>query len=241
MHDSLGLKVHCFRHSPFEFLGHVFTWIQQKKCLLTTTDFFADELPPPELDTDLLVILGGPMGANDEHRYSWLSHEKKAIEKALRQNTKVLGICLGAQLIASVMGATIRKNPQFEIGWHLVNRNNDVIKENKMSLEYFPEESLVFQWHGEAFDIPRGGSRIFSSSLFANQGFVYGDNVVGFQFHPEIDEKGIRELLAREYADVPPGPWVQSPSVINRGLVNIDLNKRSFLKMLTSWTDCDRT
>src|SRR6185295_12926699 len=106
--------------------------------------------------------------------------EKDLISQCIKQGKMVLGICLGAQLIASAMGAKVYRNRQKEIGWYEVQltkaaRNTDLFP-------YAPDEFLTFHWHGETFDLPNGAVRIATSAATPNQGFIYGRNVVALQF-----------------------------------------------------------
>lgn len=117
------MKIHYLQHVSFEALGYIEEWATNERIHVSRTALFLDERFP-ELDTfDHLIIMGGPMGVHEEHRYPWLKPEKEFIDKALTAGKHVLGICLGAQLIAEVLGARVYPNPEKEIGWFRVNAN----------------------------------------------------------------------------------------------------------------------
>ena len=113
------MRVHYLSHVPFEKLGTMETWLEQRGARLSATRFYQGEpLPEPE-QLDTLIVMGGPMGADDEARYPWMAAEKRFIEQCIAADKKVLGVCLGAQLIARVLGAPVTANPEPEIGWSL--------------------------------------------------------------------------------------------------------------------------
>ena len=119
------MRIHYFQHVPFEGLGSIEDWIRSEGYDLFSTRFYRND-PLPELDRiDWLIVMGGPMGANDDHIYPWLAAEKKFIGEAIKKGVRILGICLGAQLIASVLGARVYPNAHKEIGWFHVRLTPD--------------------------------------------------------------------------------------------------------------------
>jgi GMP synthase-like glutamine amidotransferase len=135
-----------------------------------------------------LIFMGGPMSVNDEAEYPWLSQEKELIRRSIKQRQKVLGICLGAQLIASSHGAKVYRFIQ-ETGWHPVSRVHETVPAPFRS---FPDRFHVFQLHGETFEIPYGGQRLVYGDNVRNQAFQYR-NALGLQFHLEMTEEIARE------------------------------------------------
>jgi len=161
---------------------------------------------------DWLIILGGPMNVYEEDRYPWLADEKRFIEKAVRQEKRVLGICLGAQLIADVLGARVKRNRDKEIGWFPVLQIETGPRSNLF--EYLPGTFLTFHWHGDTFDLPAGAILAARSEGCDHQAFVYGDRVVGLQFHLETTREGVEKLLRNCSADMTEGKFVQKPDVM---------------------------
>jgi GMP synthase (glutamine-hydrolysing) len=141
-----------------------------------------------------LIVLGGPMNVADLHRHPHLKTELQAIEAALRQDKPVLGICLGAQLLAHVLGAPVRRHTQLEIGWYeLVTTaagRADAV------LGHLGERAPVFQWHGCTFDLPSGALQLARTESCEQQAFRFGDSAYGFQFHMETDTAMIERWLA---------------------------------------------
>jgi len=147
-----------------------------------------ETLKEPLEEYSLLVVLGGYMGAYEENLYPFLSYEFRLMEQALKLNIPILGICLGAQMLAKVLGARVFKGDKGkEIGWM------DVFKVGEHELfQEFPNVLKVFQWHGDTFELPKGAVRVYASEKYENQAFVYG-KAVGLQFHIEVDQNMVKE------------------------------------------------
>ena len=159
---------------------------------------------------DLLIIMGGLMGAYEDDAYPWLSSEKALIREAIVLRRKVLGICLGAQLIAAAMGAKVYRNTHAEIGFHPITVTDDLH-------EWFPgpgKRFQLFQWHGDTFDLPAGARLIATSENTKHQAFSIGHHVLALQFHPEMDSNLVKGLLDNEYLRESESPWKQSPGTI---------------------------
>ena len=138
------MRAHYLQHVPFEGLGSIESWLQTAGYTITSSQLYqSDDLPNPQ-DIDMLIVMGGPMSINDEQDYPWLVTEKRFIKQVIDLGKPVLGICLGAQLIASVLGARVYPNAEKEIGWFPVNR----VGTSQDSVFLFPEEMPAFHWHG---------------------------------------------------------------------------------------------
>ncbi len=186
------MRVHILQHVEFEDAGHIQTWAQSNNVQISTTRLYASEQLAAIDDFDLLVIMGGPMSVNDQSRYDWLVKEKRYIEKVIGADKKVLGVCLGAQLIADVLGAKVYKSRCKEIGWFDVEKN----AESKGGwFDTLPDKFCAFHWHGETFDIPKNAVRLAVSRCCENQAFSYGTNVLGLQFHLESTKKSVAKLV----------------------------------------------
>ncbi len=187
-------KLLVFQHVAHEILGTLNPLLKRAGFRIRYVNFARHPDGAPCLDGyDGLVVLGGPMSVNDADRLAHLTTEMKTIEEAMKRNLPVLGICLGAQLIAKTLGARIYRNPEKEIGWYDVSPT-DHAAEDPLLGELRPGEK-IFQWHGETFDIPRSGLHLAFSPLCSNQAFRYGGSVYGFQFHLEVDERMIQRWL----------------------------------------------
>lgn len=210
------MRLHAFYHVPFEDVGSIKAWVAEKGHDLTFTTFFAGELPPPASEYDMLVVMGGPMGVYDEKDYPWLTEEKKAIAEAVAADKIVLGICLGAQLLAVVLGGTVSSNPVPEIGWFKVEMTPEGRAEPAFAA--FPPSFYAFHWHGDTFSIPPGAMHAATSAACPNQAFVYNRKVVGLQFHLETTPPGMQNLIKHCAADVAvPGPTIHHPKQMHAG------------------------
>ncbi len=214
----MPLRGHYLQHVPFEKPGVIRKWFREQNGVLTRTQLYRDPGFPPLETIDFLLVLGGTMRADDERDYRWLTDEKRYIESAVKRSIPTMGISLGAQLIASVLGAEVYRGKYREIGWFPVT-----LSESGRSHPYlsrWPDELTVFHWHGDTFDLPEGTTRLASSKGYENQAFVYADNVIAFQFHTEMRSDDIRYML--EFLDdhERKGTFVQDDGSIRDGLDN---------------------
>jgi len=202
------MRIHYLQHVPFEGLGKIEEWAARSGHSVTATRLFAHESLPVMDSLDLLIIMGGSMGVNDDAKYRWMKGEKLFIELAIQKEKKVLGICLGAQLIAHVLGAKVYPNPQKEIGWFPIELNPPNVRRH--ALNVLPQRTTVFHWHGDTFDLPEGASHLARSRACENQAFAVGDQVAGLQFHLEMGMPQIESLLRHASADLTAGDYVMS-------------------------------
>lgn len=183
-----------FQHVPHEILGTFNPLLKEAGFRIRYVNFgrTPDEQPNVE-KYDGLIILGGPMCVDQSERYPHLKTEIAAIEAAIEHRMPVLGICLGAQLIASALGAHVYKNPVKEIGWYDVTPTQEGARDPLFRT--FNGTEKIFQWHGDTFDIPRDAVQLATSPDCANQAFRYGDRTYGLQFHLEVDEPLVQRWL----------------------------------------------
>ena len=207
------MRIHCLQHVPFEGLGFIQNWINTNRYELTYTRFFEDYVLPSLDDFDFLIVMGGPMGVYDEDQYSWLNIEKEFIKQSIQENKKVLGICLGAQLIAASLGSKVYPNKQKEIGWFPIKKFENSINSN-LFFDQSGTSLTVFHWHGDTFDLPLGSQLLASSEACVNQAFVYNERVVGLQFHLEMTEETIRTMLLNCGEELVDAPFIQTQSQI---------------------------
>ncbi len=203
------MKIAVLQHIAFEGPGMIVDWANENGSEIIVYESYNGALP--EFGSfDLLIVLGGPMSANDN--FDWLEQEKLLIKQAIDENVLVFGICLGAQLIAKILGGVISKNPEKEIGWYPLDCMYNFLK---------PDFS-VFHWHGETFSIPEGAQLIASSKACANQAFVYGDNVLALQFHLEMNEAGIRDIVLNCESELGKGNFVQTKIELLSNLAQVE-------------------
>ncbi|MFN8006757.1 MAG: type 1 glutamine amidotransferase [Terriglobia bacterium] len=204
------MKIHYFQHVPFEGLGCIEDWARTTGHRLSSTRFFAND-PLPEIETiDWLVIMGGPMGAGDEGKYPWLTPEKQFIEKVIEVGKVVLGVCLGAQLIADVLGSRVYPNQHKEIGWFPLELTE--AGQRSTQLGFLPAKFNVFHWHGDTFDLPVGAVHLAHSEACRNQAFMYTERVLGLQFHLELSPDNVKELIKNCSAEIVEGKFIQNRS-----------------------------
>lgn len=207
---SKPLNINCFMHVPFEGPGLITDWIEKKGFQLNYTRFYEnDSLPDPDT-VDLLIIMGGPMNVLDFHIHPWMKDEVEWVSNFLGSGKAILGICLGAQIIATALGSDVYPGKEKEIGWHSI-RFLPGLGEFKIC-KNLPSARKVFHWHGDTFDIPKGAIRIAESNLFPNQGFIYEKRVIALQFHLEVGPKNVEDLVENCRDELLPGPYIQNES-----------------------------
>jgi GMP synthase-like glutamine amidotransferase len=199
------MRAHYLQHVAFEGLGSIEKWLQLHNYQISSTRLFESALFPDVNEIDLLIIMGGPMSVNDEKELPWLIAEKKFVRAAIDAGKPVLGICLGAQMIANVMGSKIYPNTQKEIGWFPITA-----KSTDSQYFQFPLSVTVFHWHGETFDLPKNATLLASSKVCANQAFQMGKNVIGLQFHLETTPESLKDISIHCANEIVEGEFVQS-------------------------------
>ena len=204
------MRAHYFQHVAFEGLGIIEPWLRRAGYAISGTQFFNSETLPGIDDVDLLVVMGGPMSAKDELKYPWLAQEKAFIRTATEAGKPVLGICLGAQLIAEAMGGEVFPSSVKEIGWFPV----EAVRTESAGLFQLPKEVDVFHWHGETFSLPPDAVRLAKSKGCANQAFQIGGNVIGMQFHLETTPVSAQALVEHCSDELMRGEYIQSAEEI---------------------------
>lgn len=192
------------------------TWAQRAGHRVTRTRLFCEEPLPGSRDFDALVVMGGPMNIYETDKYPWFTAEKEFLTDVIRTGRKVLGVCLGAQLITDVLGARVTSCPHKEIGWFPVYLCEEA--GHIPGLRYLPGVFTAFHWHGDVFDIPKDAVCIASSTACPNQGFVYGDNVLALQFHLESTQESVTQLVHHCGHELVESPTVQSKEKIEKGI-----------------------
>jgi len=199
------VRIHALQHVPSEGPGAIASWAAARGHSLHVTRLDLGE-PLPAVDAfDLLVVLGGPMSANDGALYPWLSEEKKLIAETIQADRRILGICLGAQITASALGRPVYRAAAPEIGWYPVRVLRDAARSRTFA--GMPSTFTPLHWHGETFDLPEGAIRLAETDLCPNQAFEIefdggpargGALVLALQFHLEATPESVRAMLDAE-------------------------------------------
>ncbi|WEL20647.1 type 1 glutamine amidotransferase [Halorhabdus sp. BNX81] len=204
------MHVQYLQHVPHEGPGRIAEWARDRGHTIEGAHLYdGDSLPEPA-EFDWLVVMGGPMSVHDTEAHPWLAKEKRLIAEAIAAGKTVLGICLGGQLLAQVLGAEVREHDRREIGWYPIEAT-DRARDWPPTAD-LPDRFPVFHWHGDTFAIPDEADRLYGSEACVNQAFVSEDRVVGFQCHPEATAESIAALI--EATEVDPGPSVQDPETL---------------------------
>ncbi|MFN8628404.1 MAG: type 1 glutamine amidotransferase [Candidatus Binatia bacterium] len=229
------MRIHYLQHVAFEGPGSIAAWAQRAGHQLTATRFHEAEHLPALEAVDWLVVMGGPMSVHDERAHPWLLQEKRFIEAAIAAGKTVLGICLGAQLIAQVLGARVYPNPVKEIGWFPVERTPQATATSVGAV--LPARFEAFHWHGETFDLPADAVHLARSEACAQQAFVYRERVVALQFHLETTRTGVEDLSARCAAEIHPGPFVQPAAAMRADDARFAALNRRMARLLDCLAD----
>lgn len=205
--DRSTMRIYALQHDPIVGIGVIENWLNENNYEIHMVRVDLNE-PFPDLNSlDLLIILGGRMGAYEEELYPWISKEKEYIRMAARANKFILGICLGSQLIASALGGTAFKNKEPELGWHSVQIENDA--SSHPLLKNAPTNINFFEYHYDTFTLPDHACLIAKNSC-SKQGFTIGDRILALQFHPEFNEGIVTFLKEKIYPKEVEGTFVQS-------------------------------
>ena len=199
------MRVQVLKHVAFEGVGNMSVWLYSYCATVDVTRFYQEATLPDIESLDLIIIMGGPMSVNDEATLPWLCDEKRFIEHALSHDVPMVGVCLGAQLIANVLGARVSPNAHREIGWFDVTARP--YAEGALRL---PGRERIFHWHGETFELPSDSIWLASSEACANQAFQYGSRVVGLQCHPETTPATVDRLVAHCGHELTAGRYIQT-------------------------------
>ncbi len=195
---TCSMKILCLKHVPFEGPGAIALWAQQRGHSLAIHSVFDSEPLPLAESFDLLLVMGGPMNIYEYEAYPWLVGEKQFIRAAIDAGKRVVGICLGAQLIADTLGGKVTAGPQKEIGWFPIELEQPA-----------PQSLRVCHWHGDTFALPEGAVHIARSEVCENQGFIYDERVLGLQCHLETTRESLALLIAACSDELVDGPTIQ--------------------------------
>ncbi len=225
------IRIHYLQHVPFEGLGCITNWAKKENHLLSCTRLYQNEPLPAVSELDWLIIMGGPMGIYDEQEFSWLTEEKLFLKEAIATGKTVLGICLGGQLLANALGAKVKPGKDKEIGWFPIQQVKTC--EESVFSGIMPEQTTVFHWHGDQFEIPQECIHLAKSEACPSQAFQYRHKVIGLQFHFEATPESIGAMIKngkKELAEK--GKYIQKKEDILSGLINCEQGNRIMYSLL---------
>jgi GMP synthase-like glutamine amidotransferase len=226
-------KIHILQHVHFEGPAFIAEWAVKHQFKLTYTHLYKQERIPSPDSFDMLIIMGGPMGVYDSDKFDWLAEEVNFIQKCIAGGKPILGICLGAQIIANALGSKVYKGTEKEIGWYPIHFTR---AEFPFSL---PETQTVFHWHGDTFDLPEGSELLASSDAVINQGFVYKKNVIALQFHLEMNKESLHKMIDNAGHELQEtGKYIMPESkIISESSNNLESTNQLMSSILTYLSD----
>lgn len=221
----MSLRIHALFHTDYADLSFIKQWARAHNHPITVSRSYDNDNLPTLDSFDWLIVMGGPMSVHDEDKYSWLIKEKRLIKQAVDAGKTVIGICLGAQIIAHCLGAEVKPSAVKEIGW-LPMQLTEAGQAHPI-LQDLPKDFTVFHWHGEGFDCPKGASIIAKTQAWPNQGFIYqtpkhkqrGTWVLAWQCHFEATKESLPKMVSNGNAAIQSGlkdypETVQAPDEI---------------------------
>ncbi len=203
------LRILSLEHFRADGPGKILSWVEKREHALQRVFLDEGQQPPGLDDFDLLIVMGGPMNIYEHEQHPWLVMEKEFIRAAIDAGKPFLGVCLGAQLLADVLGGKVTRNREREIGWWPVK-----FAKRPGPFAGFPEVLEAFHWHGDTFSLPPGAEHLASSEGCDEQAFLVSDRLVGLQFHIEVWHVEAGDLMNACPDDLRPARYVQTPAQI---------------------------
>lgn len=202
------IRLHYLQHVAFEGLGSIGAWAAARQYPVTATRLYKGDRLPEQAAFDCLVIMGGPMNIYEHEAHPWLTAEKLFIEQSLKNMKAIVGVCLGAQLLADVLGQKVYAGRYKEIGWFPIYKTDQA--RQSPAARFLPDTCEAFHWHGDTFDIPAGALHLARSEACAGQGFIYDQQAVGLQFHLETTRASAGQLIDNCRDEIVAGRFIQS-------------------------------
>jgi len=232
------MRILFLQHDPLDGPGTLIEWAQSRGHSFEIFLICQEQSLPALTSFDLLVSLGGPMGAYEEQKHPWLTHEKDFLRDAVAAGKKILGLCLGCQLLADALGGRAFRHTLKEFGWQPIELTAEGCEWFSLDgLHNHKEGSfLAFQWHGDTYSLPPGGIQLARNAAAEQQAFLIrgslGNPVLGLQFHLEWTEQMMRDALAEPGVAPPPSPFVQTPEEILSDLSLFETGKQRFFALM---------
>jgi GMP synthase-like glutamine amidotransferase len=218
------MRILCLQHDPLDGPGALLDWASERDHTVSTCLICTGEPLPPLDSFDLLVSLGGPMGAYEEEKHPWLTDEKEYLRQSLAAGKTILGLCLGCQLLADALGGKAFRHSCKEFGWQPIESLPEGVEwfdSNHASQSSEQDDKVIFhafQWHGDTYALPPGAVHLARNAATEQQAFLIkgpsGNRAIGLQFHLEWTETMAREALAEPDVAPPPSAFVQTPEEI---------------------------
>jgi GMP synthase-like glutamine amidotransferase len=202
------MRIHVLQHVPFEGPAAIADWAERRGHPLAVSHLYAGDGLPQLSAVDRLVVMGGPMSVGDTALHPWLVDERRFIAAAVAAGKSVIGVCLGAQLIAAALGARVYRNAHKEIGWFPV-RLTPAARALDLC-DGLPASLPVFHWHGDTFELPAGAVHLAESDACPHQAFLLAGRVLGLQFHLESTPDSVAAICQHCAHEILPGTWVQT-------------------------------
>lgn len=202
------MRLHYLQHVAFEDAANIARWAQERGHAVSGTRLFAGESPPSLNSFDWLAVMGGPMNIYQHDAYPWLVAEKEFLKGAIAEKKVVIGVCLGAQLIADVLGGKVYANGHKEIGWFPVSLTSSGKQSPLMA--GLSEVFTACHWHGDTFHLPPDAVHLATSEACPNQAFSYQGHVLALQFHLDYSAASVEQMLKHCADDLTDGRFVQS-------------------------------
>ncbi|MFK8113520.1 MAG: type 1 glutamine amidotransferase [Rubripirellula sp.] len=207
------MKVLVIQHSAADRSAAVGEFLDKHGHSTQTIRIDKQDPIPNTVDADVLMMFGGACSLTGEEPPSWVAREQELIRRYVDRQRRVLGICLGSQMLAAALGAGVRRNHEPEVGWHTVRQVNPTATASGL-----PDSMTVLQWHQDTFDLPSGATHLFESDACQNQAFCIDDRIFGFQFHLEANLKTCQVFLAVSSMPQREGSFVQTAPEITAGI-----------------------
>ncbi len=226
------MKIHCFQHVSFETPGTITEWAEANDHSITCTYLYNTDFPLPDLTAfDMLLVMGGYMNVDEEEKFPWLKKEKAFIKECADAGKKIIGICLGAQLVACVFRCHVYAAKEKEIGFFPVQFSS--LGQHGALFDHFTKDYMLYHWHGDTFDLPEDARLVASTDSCRNQVFMIGMNILCMQFHLEMTEEIIEELMTAEENELKEkGTYIQSAAEMREGFIYLEQNKKDLFLLL---------